>query len=103
MLNFALITGFDWDESNKIKNIDKHDVLASEAEQVFVNQPLIVSEDEAHNQQEQRWLAYGIIATGRLLFVVFTLRNDDKLIRNFSARDMTAKEKRNYERYSEKA
>jgi len=103
MLNFAQITGFDWDESNKTKNADKHDVLPSEAEQVFVNQPLIIGENEGHSRQEERWFAYGITATGRLLFVVFTLRNENTLIRVISARDMTVKEKRNYERYNEKA
>ena len=103
MLNFAQITGFDWDESNKTKNADNHDVLPSEAEQVFVNQPLIIGEDEEHSRQEERWFAYGITATGRLLFVVFTLRNENTLIRVISARDMTVKEKRNYERYNEKS
>ncbi len=97
MVNFELITGFDWNQANSAKIIEKHDVLPSEAEQVFMNHPLIIVEDEGHSRQENRWAALGFTSGGRLLFVSFTLRENNTLIRIISARDMTSKEQHIYE------
>jgi uncharacterized DUF497 family protein len=99
MVNFELITGFDWNQANSAKIIDKHDVLPSEAEQVFMNQPLIILADESHSRREKRWAALGFTSGGRLLFVSFTLRENNTLIRIISARDMTRKEQQIYERH----
>lgn len=38
-------TGFEWDEQNAGKNWLLHRVKRNECEQVFFNQPLIVSDD----------------------------------------------------------
>jgi len=37
------VTGFDWDDGNARKNVDKHAVSQSEAEQLFFNQPFNTS------------------------------------------------------------
>lgn len=95
MGEFKTVIGFDWDDGNSRKNIDKHGVSQSEAEQVFFNEPLIV-EDEKHSQQEFRFHALGHTNVGRLLHVTFTLRQNKKLIRIISARDMHTKEKEIY-------
>ena len=87
-------TGFEWDEGNSEKNWIRHQVSQSECEQVFFNKPLIVSDDEKHSKNEKRWYLLGQADSGRLLFIVFTLR--DKLIRIISARDMNKKERRIY-------
>ncbi|MCK4504818.1 MAG: BrnT family toxin [Candidatus Aegiribacteria sp.] len=87
-------TGFEWDEGNATKNWEKHDVSQSECEQVFFNKPLIVRRDSAHSETESRYYVLGKTDSGRLLFVVFTIR--EKLIRVISARDMTKKEERRY-------
>lgn len=99
MINFELITGFDWNQANSAKIINKHDVLPSEAEQVFMNQPLVIVEDEGHSHQENRWGALGFTSGGRLLFVSFTLRANNTVIRVISARNMSSKEQRIYESY----
>ena len=88
--------GFEWDEGNLLKNWEKHDVSAPECEQIFFNKPLITSHDEKHSQQEARFFALGQTDTGRLLFVVFTIRNN--LIRVISVRDMNRKERKVYEK-----
>jgi len=86
--------GFDWDEGNSEKNWILHQVAKCECEQVFFNEPLIVTNDLKHSQTEKRWFVLGKTDTERLLFIVLTIRN--KLIRIISARDMNKKEKEVY-------
>jgi uncharacterized DUF497 family protein len=94
MIDLTLLEGFEWDEGNTRKN-DKHDVTASEAEQVFFNQPLLMLEDEKHSQAEPRFHALGVTHTGRKLHITFTARGTR--IRVISARDMHRKERSIYE------
>lgn len=81
--------GFDWDEANELKNWEKHSVKKTEAEQVFFNMPLIVSETYA-TTDANRFLALGKTNDSRLLTIIFTARKN-KLIRVISARDMSRK------------
>ncbi len=92
-------TGFDWDEANVHKNWERHSVTAEEAEDVFFNEPLVVRSDVRHSKSEKRRYALGHTSTGRLLFVVFTIRRG--LIRVVSVRDMNGKESEIYRRYEE--
>ena len=97
MIDFSRVTGFDWDAGNERKNVDSHRVSQAEAEQVFFNQPLIVTPDDKHSDDELRVRALGITNTGRLLTMIFTLRAGGELIRVISARDMHRKERKEYE------
>ena len=90
----ANCTGFDWDGGNITKNWDKHDVSAGECEQIFFNKPLIVKRDRRHSTLENRYYVLGRTNMNRLLFAVFTVRNDK--IRIISARDMTESEIKRY-------
>jgi uncharacterized DUF497 family protein len=54
-----------------------------------------VARDEKHSQQESRYHALGQTEAGRRLFVVFTLRG--RLIRMISAREMSRRERKEYE------
>ena len=83
--------GFEWDEGNRDKNWIKHKVSTTECEQIFFNQPLVIQDDEKHSKEEKRFFALGHTDLGRLLFVVFTIRNGK--IRIISARDMNKKER----------
>ena len=96
MLDLARIEGFDWDEGNSRKSVEKHDVSQAEAEQIFFNDPLLVVQDVGHSVQEARWHALGRTDTARFLHVTFTLRDDRKLIRVISARTMHRKERSRY-------
>ncbi len=100
MIDWARIEGFDWDEGNSRKSVDKHDVTQAEAEQVFFNELLLVAEDARHSDREARLHALGRTDDGRLLHVTFTLRRDNTVIRVISARSMHRKEKRRYEQES---
>ena len=90
---FDKITGFEWDSGNERKNI-KHAVAPAEAEQVFVNEPLVVLDDLKHSETEQRFHALGKTSEGRLLYITFTIRIGR--IRVISARDMHRKERAIY-------
>jgi len=70
-------------------------VSASEAEQVFFNQPLLMLEDPQHSQAEPRFHALGVTHTARKLHITFTVRGTR--IRVISARDMHRKERTRYE------
>ena len=91
---FDKITGFEWDSGNEQKNV-KHGVTTAEAEQVFLNEPLIVLDDPKHSDTEQRLHALGQTSEGRLLHITFTIRTGR--IRVISARDMHRKERAIYE------
>jgi len=88
-------TGFKWDQENIEKNWLKHKVSPVECEQVFFNQAL-VAEDLKHSQREKRYYALGLTDDKRLLFVAFTIR--ENLIRVVSAKDMSRKERKKYEK-----
>ena len=91
------IAGFDWDAGNSRKSADKHGVSQAEAEQVFINRPLIVAEDTRHSAEEVRFRALGKTSENRLLHITFTLRQNGTLIRIISARGMNRKERTIYE------
>jgi uncharacterized DUF497 family protein len=93
MLDLERIQGFDWDDGNAQKSVERHRVGQSEAEQIFFNDPVVISEDRVHSVHEPRQHALGHTDTGRLLHVTFTLRNDATLIRVISARPMNRKER----------
>lgn len=103
MINWAQVTGFDWDEGNSRKNAEKHGVNRSEAEEIFFNEPLLVLEDSRHSQAEARFHALGETDDGRLLHITFTLRQNGTLIRVISARDMHRKERAVYEQVEKDA
>jgi uncharacterized protein len=97
MLDLAGTIGFDWDDGNSRKSIDKHDVSQTEAEQVFIDPRLLILIDEKYSAEETRYHAYGTTATGRRLQVSFTLRADATLVRVISVRAMSRKERARYE------
>ncbi|MBU4317055.1 MAG: BrnT family toxin [Proteobacteria bacterium] len=90
----ANCTGFEWDQGNITKNWEQHDTSTIECEQIFFNKPIIVKRDKAHSMNENRYYALGRTDMNRMLFAVFTVRNDK--IRIISARDMTDVEKERY-------
>ena len=96
MIDWDLITGFDWDAGNARKSADKHSVSQAESEQVFFNDPLLVVPDVAHSGKERRIHALGCTDDDRWLHVTFTLRKNETEIRVISARDMSRRERKIY-------
>src|SRR4051812_27526594 len=96
MVDFGRIAGFDWDDGNRQKSLDKHGITQREAEEAFTDPDLLILVDQEHSGSEQRFHAYGTSAAGRLLLVSFTLRADDTLIRVISVRSMSRRERQRY-------
>ncbi|SRR4030042_4216755 len=95
-MNLDEVVGFDWDEANVLKNWEKHKVKHTEAEEVFENKPKFVFPDTKHSKVEVRYGILGVTNERRLLSVTFTLRNGS--IRVVSARDMSKRERKFYEK-----
>ena len=87
---------FIWDEGNIDKNVIKHDVTNKEAEEAITNKPTFLFIDEGHSEREKRYGLYGRTDNGRRLSIVFTLRSG--AVRIVTARDMSRKERRVYEK-----
>ncbi len=96
MIDWLLITGFEWDAGNARKNVEKHDVSQAEAEQLFFNQPLLIVADAQHSSIEMRFHALGKTDVARKLHITFTLRQNQTKIRVISARNMGRKERLHY-------
>ena len=93
-------SGFNWDDGNRVK-CTRHGLTIDEIESVFLD-TLILLPDHDHSETETRMRAIGSTATGRKVFIVFTLREHrgQSLIRPISARYMHAKEITHYEKES---
>ena len=89
-------TGFEWDKYNINKNWEKHHVAPVESEQVFFNNPLMIVADIKHSKEETRYFALGKTDRDRKLFIAFTIK--ESKIRVISSRDMSKKERAEYER-----
>ena len=91
------IAGFDWDAGNRAK-CEKHGVSVAEVEGLF-SRPLRIIPDASHSQSEERLRAIGKTASGRSVFLVFTIRvrAGKRVIRPVSARYMHKEEVRHYE------
>ena len=86
------IDGFDWDDGNRAK-CQRRGLSIAEIESVFEGSVIIIPDDD-HSVVERRLRAIGRAASGRHVFVVFTMRRSPlgELIRPISARYMHRKE-----------
>ncbi len=91
--------GFQWDQGNAEKNWIAHRVTQAECEQVLLGAQLLVVQDVQHSERERRYYALGRTEAERRMFIVFTIRGE--LVRVISARDMSPRERRAYERARE--
>ena len=89
------VSGFEWDEAN-LAHIARHNVTPEEAEQVFFDVDNAFDEDIKHSTVEKRFIIIGKTEKGRLLYQIFTRREDK--IRVISSRDINKKEVNLYEK-----
>jgi uncharacterized protein len=87
---------FEWDLKKAAANLRKHGISFEEARTVF-NDPLaVIFDDEDHSREEARELIIGHSIRNHLFLVCFTERAKG-IIRIFSARLVTRKERKDYE------
>ena len=72
------MTGFEWDEAKRLRNIEDHGVDFRVAARIFGN-PVIESEDDRSDYAEARIRALGHVAEDYYL-VVYTWRGDNRRI-----------------------
>lgn len=91
---------FEWDPAKDLGNRAKHGVSFRQATLVF-RDPLARSiYDEEHSREEERWATAGLTGGESILVVHHTFRKveeDRAIIRIFSARPATRRERRQYE------
>lgn len=85
---------FEWDNFNTTKIRLKHGITPEEAEQPFFND-ILIQFDPAHSSAEKRYQLLGKDNAGKILFIVFTIREDK--VRIISARRADKKERAIYE------
>lgn len=83
---------FEWDEHNEEKLLARHDVSAAEVEQCFAN-------SHTKRRQGDGLLMLGKTDGGRMLFLVYEQKQSG-VVRVYSAREMTEKEKRAYREHA---
>lgn len=86
---------FEWDPVKAAANLKRHRVTFHEAAAVL-NDPLSTTfPDEAHSEDEARFVTIGTSRRGSVLVVAHTERNDT--VRIISARRATRREREFYE------
>jgi uncharacterized protein len=88
---------FEWDPAKAEANESKHGVSFVEAATIFRDSLARLVDDPEHSEDEPRYILFGESARGRLLVVMHTERAGR--IRLISAREMTRRERNQYERY----
>ncbi len=83
----------EWDWNKAESNLAKHGVDFADAVFVLEDINAITIEDSSSN--EERFITVGLDCIGRVLVVVYTIRNDS--IRLISARKATKHERKQYE------
>jgi uncharacterized DUF497 family protein len=87
---------FEWDSGNLQKSKDKHDVSPNEIETLFQNRLAVpLGRQISPEVTEERLCLVGPTTDGRMISVVFTLR--DGRVRPISGRDASRKERKLYE------
>jgi uncharacterized DUF497 family protein len=86
---------FEWDEEKADLNLKSHGIAFEEAKSVWEDLFNIELFDQDHSIDENRFLMIGESSEHRLLIISFTERGDK--VRIISARELTPKERRDYE------
>ena len=89
---------FEWDPNKAAQSLRKHRVIFEEAATVFRDDLSITVPDPDHSMEEERFITVGLSSQNRLLIISHVERGD--CIRIISARELTPREKRQYEEAS---
>ena len=88
---------FEWDRSKNISNIEKHGITFKVAAETFFDPHATVYEDEAHSQDEERFILIGMNEKDKILTVSHCYRGENESItRIISARKATKHEENLY-------
>ena len=88
---------FEWDSYKADTNFQKHRISFDTACEAFFD-PFLQSVEVEEVDEEFREAIIGMSVAWKLLYVVFTIRNEDNF-RIISARPVTKSEREKYEKY----
>jgi uncharacterized DUF497 family protein len=88
---------FEWDARKAASNLKKYKISFDEATSVFRDPLAVIFDDEDHSADEGREIIIGHSLLNRLVLVCFTERQDGD-VRIFSARKLSSKERKDYEK-----
>lgn len=86
---------FEWDSRKAVANLRKHSVSFDEAISVFSDEHALLLTDPDHSEAEDRFILLGLSADLLALVVCHCCRQEE-VIRIFSARRATKKEREQY-------
>ena len=92
---------FEWDPRKARQNLKRHGVAFERAATIFTDRSALSEFDEAHSENEERWITLGLDQTGVLLVVSHTFRDETESLarmRLISARKATKREAAEYGR-----
>ncbi len=89
---------FEWDSIKNTSNINKHKVSFEEAKTVFLDDNAAIAYDPDNSINEERFIIIGFSLFTRLILVCFCERNNGNTIRIISARKLTKKELKDFNR-----
>ena len=87
---------FDWDPPKDRANVREHGISFEEALTVFFDERALLMSDPDHSDEEDRFLLLGLSAKLRASVVCYCYRDNDRVIRLFSARKATKSEMAHY-------
>ena len=91
-----IFNNFEWNQQKSESNLQNHGISFEEASTVFADPFFIIFKDIEHSKDEQRFIIIGASDKLNYLFVSFTER--DERTRIISARELTSKERKDYEK-----
>ena len=87
---------FEWDERKNDENLKKHGISFFEAMTVFDDDDALFKLDEDHSVDEDRFIIIGWSKSAELLVVCHCYKEEDTVIRIFSAREANKIEEQQY-------
>ncbi len=91
------ITECLWLDQFVDKNIRKHKVYPEKIEKALFASPFVRKVENGDVKGEDLYIAFGRTQAGRYLSVLFVLKNDKRAL-VISARDMTKRERKHYDK-----
>lgn len=86
----------EFDPNKQAINIAKHDGIDFAEADSVLDDPYAITTKDYGNHSEQRYLTIGVSDKGRILVVIWTIRDDN--IRPISARKANPSQRKDYER-----
>jgi hypothetical protein len=87
---------FEWDRDKEKINVRKHGVSFEEARSVFFDENAIEFFDPDHSEDQDRFIMLGLSFKLRALVVCYCSREEEAVIRIFSARKADKDEEQEY-------